>query len=610
MAGYSVKELALFIQKEKDNGRPFVIFTGAGCSKSAGIPLASELVKEINEKFELELKGLSEAKRQDYGECMAAIGKDERRRLIKTYIDKSKLNWTHIVLALLMDNGYVNRVLTFNFDNILIRSCGLLGMYPSIYDFTAANLDLQNLIVEPAIVHLHGQSHGFSQLNTAQETSDHAEVMSHFVASTLSQSPSLFVGYSGQADAFFPKLRDKYSGQHRLFWVGRSKTPSDNINNTLIERHSVAHYIQSNDSDLFFIQLAQALGCFPPKIFTDPYGHLIDELSTVMDFPTIDSTVDLLSDLRGKLLEDQKLKLQDIDIELLFMKGNYDEVIRSVETIERELSNEEVKVLAWTYVRKGLILFDMGIQESSLEKLDECIEFYKKSLELDNKFFAAISNWGLALTHKGRIDENELYFIESIDKYSESLKIEDNKASVYFNYGLSLFDLGEIKKDKSYYFEAIKKYEKAIYLKNDYWDVFDSYGLALSRLAVITGEDHYFQSSIEKFEHLLDNRVDHQASANLALTYMDQAKIKSGEEETKLFLEAEKILLELEKYLPKDSYNLACLYGLLNNKERCKEKLLNCVEFNNYPSKKYVVEDPDLQNVVGSDWFCELIERL
>lgn len=47
MSGYSVKDLAECLKRAKANKTPFVLFTGAGCSVSADIPLASELVREI-----------------------------------------------------------------------------------------------------------------------------------------------------------------------------------------------------------------------------------------------------------------------------------------------------------------------------------------------------------------------------------------------------------------------------------------------------------------------------------------------------------------------------------------------------------------------------------
>ncbi|HFT7662160.1 TPA: hypothetical protein ACGR4R_002587 [Aeromonas veronii] len=171
---YNVSDLAKFMRKAKDGNKPFVFFTGAGCSVTAGIPLAKRLTEEMHRCFETELKLLVGADREDYGKCMAQIGRDDRRRFLKSYIDQAKINWSHIALACLLREGYISRVLTFNFDNLLARSCGLLGLYPATYDFTAANLNLYHLIDNPAIVHLHGQSHGFAQLNSDKETAEHA----------------------------------------------------------------------------------------------------------------------------------------------------------------------------------------------------------------------------------------------------------------------------------------------------------------------------------------------------------------------------------------------------------------------------------------------------
>ena len=200
---YTVEDLAEFMQSAKDEERPFIFITGAGCSVTAGIPLAQKIVSELNELFPLELKPLSDEDRRDYGKCMGRLETSKRREYLQKYISKAKINWAHIALACLMKAGYVRRVMTFNFDNLLARSCGLLGQYPPTYDFTAANLNLHRLIDDPAIVHLHGQGHGFVQLNTDSETEEHATRLKEFVGHTLSESPTLFIGYSGKNDAFF-----------------------------------------------------------------------------------------------------------------------------------------------------------------------------------------------------------------------------------------------------------------------------------------------------------------------------------------------------------------------------------------------------------------------
>ena len=138
--------------------RPFAVITGAGCSVSAGIPLAAALVEEINTKDQFAhcIAGLTDAERQDYGRCMAQLSKSERNDLLGPYLENSSINWAHIALASLMKAGYVGKVLTFNFDNVLARACGLNGLYPAIYDFVSGVADTFDHIVSPSIIHLHG----------------------------------------------------------------------------------------------------------------------------------------------------------------------------------------------------------------------------------------------------------------------------------------------------------------------------------------------------------------------------------------------------------------------------------------------------------------------
>ncbi|MBC8674075.1 hypothetical protein H2136_13030 [Aeromonas hydrophila] len=83
---YNVSDLAKFMCRAKDSNKPFVFFTGAGCSVTSGIPLAKKLIEEIHKHFETELKLLVGTDREDYGKCMAQIGRDDRRRFLKKAI--------------------------------------------------------------------------------------------------------------------------------------------------------------------------------------------------------------------------------------------------------------------------------------------------------------------------------------------------------------------------------------------------------------------------------------------------------------------------------------------------------------------------------------------
>ena len=241
---FTVQEVAQLLKQAKENEKPYVFFTGAGCSVKADVPSATGLIQEICKKFPIQVKNLDHEKdKYNYGKYMSALDKDERRRLLKPHIiDNKNINWAHIALACLMQSGYIERVLTFNFDSILSRACNMLGLHPSIYDFATANPHLYHLINDPSIVHLHGQGTGFVQLNTEKETEKHTAQLGEFIAATLNSNPSLFIGYSGNADAFFPLLEEKYSEQHRLIWTG-TKTNIDDI-----ESNSVKNFLKKNNN--------------------------------------------------------------------------------------------------------------------------------------------------------------------------------------------------------------------------------------------------------------------------------------------------------------------------------------------------------------------------
>jgi len=152
-----IDEIVDTLRRAKDRSKPAHILFGGGCSKSAGIPLAPELVTEIHELYPARCQKLADADRKKYGACMKLLSPNERRDLLAPYLTKARINWAHIALAQFMKEQFIERALTVNFDNLLARACGLLSLYPAIYDFGSAPTAEVSLIVSPAILHLHGQ---------------------------------------------------------------------------------------------------------------------------------------------------------------------------------------------------------------------------------------------------------------------------------------------------------------------------------------------------------------------------------------------------------------------------------------------------------------------
>lgn len=461
---YAVEDLAEFMRISKDDENPFIFITGAGCSVTAGIPLAKKIVSELNEQFRLELKPLSDEDRKDYGKCMGRLETSKRRKYLQNYISKAKINWAHIALACLMKEGYIRRVMTFNFDNLLARSCGLLGEYPPIYDFTAANLNLHRLIDDPAIVHLHGQGHGFVQLNTDVETELHAARLEEFVNHILSESPTLFIGYSGSSDAFLPQVEEQFCDQHRLFWVDMGEQAPEHLQRKLLTS-SLAHYMSCKDgADLFLIKLAQELDCFPPTIFADPYQHLLDELEDVTNYPMLKNdslddakesqltqsdgtTQDILLETKNRLREvQQQDKEQGHDFVQEYLQGDYQKIIKVLEK-RAPLNHDQSLWLARSY-------FSLALEEpNELEKIriyEKLIDKFKESVEVDiqEQVCSAFVNKAIAF---GEIKQpyNEIKaYDELIARFlnNDNLILKEHVAVALLNKTVALYELGQLDK--------------------------------------------------------------------------------------------------------------------------------------------------------------------
>ncbi len=462
---YNIDDLAHFMKTSREDNKPYVFVTGAGCSVTAGIPLANQIVKELNEKFAVELKSLSDEDRKDYGKCMECIDISKRRNYLKDYIKNAKINWAHIALACLIESGYIRRVLTFNFDNLLARSCGLLGIYPATYDFTAANLNLHSLIDDPAIIHLHGQGHGFIQLNTQSETDKHANSLREFVRHTLNESPTLFIGYSGKNDAFLPQVETQFSGQHQLFWVDMSKQAPEHLEKDIL-KSSLANYISCTEgADIFLIQLAQKLNCFPPTIFPDPYQHLLNELNEVASYPLsnyplykneslennedllIDKvnyyTQDILINTKSRLEEAQQIdKDNEINILQEYMEGNYKKIIQVIES-KSSLDNQQELWLARSYF--GLALQQQSSIQKQVDLYDAMIQKFSDSNELfiQDLVARALFNKASMLKKLGK-PERAVEVYDNIVKRNDDRKEPRLRKYVSRALFLKAYDLGKL----------------------------------------------------------------------------------------------------------------------------------------------------------------------
>lgn len=519
---FNLANIAELVRQAKDNGTPYTILTGAGCSQSAGIPLAGELVSEMNSKFDVQLSNLSEQDKGNYNKCMNALTHQERRQLLQNHIKDANINWAHIGLAALMEAGFTQRVLTFNFDNILMRACGLIGLYPSIYDFTNADVNLQNLINDPSIIYLHGQSYGFRQLNDENETKNHANNMTNFIAQTLNTSPVIVAGYSGFNDGFFEQIDKHYCGEQRLFWIGYEKEIPEHLQNFFKKYKNHAHYIGGQDADDFFVSLMQQLDCLP-SFFTQHAQHTIKILDEVIDFPIPNtvSGINILSDLRQQMVElgSQILSLNAI-LNNFMMEGKYSEVIDCVEKAHGQISDINY-------------FDDVDAETKYMYTLAQINEANRDWLKIKNEFLD--------------INSNSVKYV--FNRFEKLEILNSNMYEVYLSWGYILAELADKTKDVAIYRQSIEKFSNADVINPSTFAINHAWGVNLLMIGNLEENNSYNLQAFEKLK--IAEKINPINIYNLACAYIRQGQI--DEAKTRLVICKENNTLPSKDLLVNDA---------------------------------------------------------
>ena len=383
MTEHTIDDIAEALAPHGAAQRRCSVLLGAGCSISAGIPSASEIVRHIEAKFPA---AYARAASHDYPDCMAALERGARRDLIGAYIDKAKINWAHIALAQLIYANYVDRVLTTNFDPLVSRACALVNRFPAVYDFAASHLFKPDQVGDKAIFHLHGQRDGFVLLNTRSEVTKHRHHIKPVFDDAHKGRVWIVVGYSGENDPVFDLLASVKTFEYGLYWIVHGSKPSAHVADKLLARECGAHFLGGWDADDFFVTLAQKLQCFPPQFVTQPFSHLKSMFSMLTDYkaPRNDvddapdfrqSRFDVASVVRPQLDDLIQSRERSLSAEYHFLAGEYERVAALFEKRKiKTLSLED----ADTYGQSLLVL---GDRAHSLAKVDDDRAQYRLALK-------------------------------------------------------------------------------------------------------------------------------------------------------------------------------------------------------------------------------------
>ncbi len=570
----SVDEIKETLQNAKSRGRGCTLLLGAGCSFKAGIPTASGFVEIIREEYKL---AYQRAVEKTYPKCMAELLLSQRRDLIARYVDKAQINWAHLCVALLMQAGYVDRVLTTNFDLLVVRACAMLGVFPAIYDFATSQLLKKADIPDKAVFYLHGQRTGFVLMNTLEDMATHSVLLGPVFEDAGSGRVWIVVGYSGENDPVFDHLASFPRFDNGLFWIGHGdRDVANHVRDKLLGQDKDAFFTKGFDADSFFVSLTRALGIFPPDVVARPFTYLQRALTHITPFvdPGQTSEDDVMRTPRhwissaidqferpaweiitlGNTLRaegQQRPVLLTVAAQYLLMQGRYEQVLTFRKDYDAAPSPELADVLSMAYVMHGNQLLDRAKAKTGAEA-DRCFtqakEMYEAALTIKADRDEALHNWGnllldLAKTKIG--NEADQLFSEAEKKYKDALTIKSDRHDVLINWGNLLLDRAKANMGEEadlLFTAAEEKYDAALVIKPGMPHVLLNWGnLLLDRAKTRTGQDasRLFTLAEEKYKAALAIRPDMpEAFYQWGNVLLDRAKANSGEEGNRLFMEA------------------------------------------------------------------------
>ena len=573
MKEIKIGHLAYLLKQAKEKNQPQpIFFLGAGASRSGNIPLASEIIKHILSNYS-ESPFIQElpTESRTYEKWMECLSPAQRDELLKKYVDEAKINVTHIYLAQLLKEKFVDYILTVNFDNLMLRALALYNIFPATYDMAILKDLTTRKIKEQAVVYLHGQSHGLWLLNTQEEMDKVKTIVPRIFDTIKDNRPWIFIGYSGE-DPIFEHIKNLGRFDNGLFWVSyNDNNPNEGVQKFLSTPNTNAFLLKGYDSDSFFIKLNSELGLGQPSIVDKPFTALKEMLNGIVDINDTDSFKGVKERLEiakrqvkeaiqqyelGNLESETELKENsEIDllkkeiINLIISEKYQEEVISALEVKVKKIPDDSLQsLLSNLYYNWGTDLGNLAKSKEGKEAEElyqQSFKKFQKAIEIKPDLHEAYNNWGtdlgnLAKTKEGK--EAEELYQQSFEKYQKAIEIKPDYHDAYYNWSTSLGNLAENKEGKEaeeLYRQSFEKYQKAIEIKPDFHEAYNNWGSDLVNLAENKEgkeAEELYRQSFEKFQKAIEIKPNkHEAYYNWGTYLGNLARAKDEKEAEELY---------------------------------------------------------------------------
>lgn len=518
------RNLSDLIYQIKNSGQKVNLFLGAGASISSGIPSARGIVDDVlSNSQNTRIKALNQNSRYvDVVSCLTAL---ERKKMFEKYILDSHLSITYLYLAELYSLGFIEYIITTNFDDLMLKTLAIKGIHPPIYDLSTSDLETTSKPTSGAVVFLHGRHNGDWQLNTDGEM-DRISPKSKTLFDKIGDNIWIVLGYSGE-DKVFNALSQYSRFSNELYWIAyKDELPNSNVTKLLNTDYKQAYMIKGFDSDSFSKQLyVNLVENKAPQILCNPF--------TVMQ-----NLYNAVTEIDAKIYPKESLLLG-------LAKSQITSVIRRFEDNTKinfdYLSTED------EYLQNDLleIIKKESYNDGKINAIEEIIVKNHKVI-----LFLALGEvyreWGLFLFVLTQKSMTPMYLEESIQKFEKAECylnfFKESKAHLYSNWFTVLFELGIRTKKTEYFQKAEIISNKAIKENPEYEITYYNKGCSLIRLAQFGNQNMVLVKSrlndaIVNFKLAIDKNdayVDAWGNLGVAYLYLSNISDKNINEEKAL----------------------------------------------------------------------------
>ena len=279
----------------------YALLLGSGLSTGAGIPTGWQITLDLVNRLAAvsgETPGDDpEAWYRDrYGEPPSysrlldelAKGPDDRQSILRSYIEPrdedaesgdKQPTAAHNAIASLVRDGFINVIITTNFDRLLERALSDAGVEPVVL---STSNQVQGALpphhTQCTVLKLHGDYLNSPIRNTEDELAQYEEPVDKFLDRIIDDYGLIICGWSGEWDS---ALREAIfrapSRRFTTYWTSIDE-PSDKATDLI--RHRGATRITINDADTFFRMLADRVMALAE--FTPPHPASTDAAVAVL----------------------------------------------------------------------------------------------------------------------------------------------------------------------------------------------------------------------------------------------------------------------------------------------------------------------------------------